>query len=167
MQIFEMKGHKEGLFGFKKLKMDDLYVDIKLDVMKENQLKLIGLDNSNQDNKGVVSKGVPEYFTEKHFEFKNETVMNTMPYFLTSKYQEILEESKVERRLKDSGMDFEQGAQVVAVGGKPVEKVSQRAVPGAGGPYTGEFLKSKFEEQKSKQKPKRGQKTPAVARPHH
>jgi len=70
-------------------------------------LKLIGLDNSNQDNKGVVSKGVPEYFTEKHFEFKNETVMNTMPYFLTSKYQEILEESKVERRLKDSGMDFE------------------------------------------------------------
>jgi len=52
---------------------------------------LIGLDNSNQALKGVVSKGVPEYFTEKHFEFKNETVMNTMPYFLTSKYQEILE----------------------------------------------------------------------------
>lgn len=91
MQIFEMKGHKEGLFGFKKLKIDDLYIDIKMDVTKENQLKLIGLDNSNQALKGVVSKGVPEYFTEKHFEFKNETVMNTMPYFLTSKYQEILE----------------------------------------------------------------------------
>jgi len=36
MQIFEMKGHKEGLFGFKKLKIDDLYIDIKMDVTKEN-----------------------------------------------------------------------------------------------------------------------------------
>jgi hypothetical protein len=66
--------------------MDDLYVDIKLDVQKENEMKLIGLGSSSIKNMGVVSKGIPEILTEKHHELKNETVMETMPYFLTSQY---------------------------------------------------------------------------------
>lgn len=69
--------------------------------------------------------------------------MNTMPYFLTSKYQEILEKSAIERKLKDSGMDFEQGPLEITPG-QPIGQ--KRQAPGAGGPYTSEYLKSKFEE---------------------
>jgi hypothetical protein len=49
-------------------------------------MKLIDLGANSMKNMGVVSKTVPEFLTEKHHELKNETVMNTMPYFLTSKY---------------------------------------------------------------------------------
>jgi hypothetical protein len=90
------------------LKVDDLFVDIKLDAHREQELKLIDIEQ-NGTKVGIVSKGLAQSLTEKHHEFKNETVMNTMPYFLTSKYQEILEKNAIERKLKDSGMDFEQG----------------------------------------------------------
>jgi hypothetical protein len=54
----------------------------------------------------------------------------------------------------------------VSIGGVEVKRTSSRALPGAGGPYTSEFLRQKFDEQKAKQKPKRGANKPkANAKP--
>ena len=132
MQIYEKKKANIGLFKFSEIEDEDLFIDLKLDVMgNEPDAALFNL----------MSQSRPEERRNRK-ECKKGAQLETMPYFLTAAYKEIIDGVHKEREEERKRVEEAQEAG----GKKSKNKESEGAQTSSGGMYRSMFLKTKVEQ---------------------